>query len=254
MPAKKLYFFANWKMYLDFDESNILANGLAEKLKGKPHDYEMAIFPSALAMQTVAQVLSDIGIGVGIQNGYWVDKGGYTGEISFVMAQNVGCNYALLGHSERRHQFKENNHEVRIKMESVLANTKLIPVLCVGETQKERDDGKTDEVVEAQLRAAYDGINWDSKRKLIIAYEPVWAIGTGKACDPHEAQKQHTRIKLIIKSLIPEADPVVLYGGSVSPENISSYLKEKDVDGVLVGGSSTKLESWLKILDAGENP
>jgi len=252
MSTKKFYFFANWKMYLDFDESNILANALAEELKNKPRDYEMAIFPSTLAMQTVAQVMNDIGIGTGIQNGYWVDKGGYTGEVSFVMAQNAGCHYALLGHSERRHQFKETNHEVRMKMESVLSNTKLIPVLCVGETQKEREEGKTEEVVEAQLRAAYDGIAWNKEREIIIAYEPVWAIGTGKACDSQEAQKQHARIKAVVKELLPDAKSVVLYGGSVSPENAISFLQEDDIDGVLVGGSSTKLESWLKIVKAAE--
>jgi triosephosphate isomerase (TIM) len=249
MSKKKLYFFANWKMYLDFDESNILANGLAEKLKNKERDYEMAIFPNTLAMSTVAPVLNDLKIGVGIQNGYWVDKGGYTGEVSFVMAQNVGCRYALIGHSERRHQFKETSHETRMKMEAVL-NTKLTPVLCVGETEKERESEKTEEIIEAQIRTAYDGLNWDYNREIIIAYEPVWAIGTGKACDPEEAQKQHTRIKLLIKDLLPKAEPVILYGGSVNSENVKDYLKQKDVDGVLVGGASTKLDSWLNITES----
>ncbi len=252
MLKKKLYFFANWKMYLDYDESNILANALAEKLKNKERSYEMAIFPSALAIQPMSQVLNDLQIGIGIQNGYWIDKGGYTGEISFVMAQNIGCRYALLGHSERRHQFGETNHDVRKKMENILT-TQLTPVLCVGETHKEREGGKTDEVVEVQLRAAYDGVVWDKSREVLIAYEPVWAIGTGKACDATEAQRQHKRIKLIVKDLILGVEPKVLYGGSVSPENVASYLVQEDIDGVLVGGSSTKLESWLNILKAGND-
>jgi len=249
MSKKKLYFFANWKMYLDYDESNILANGLAEELKKEKRDYEMAIFPSTLAMSTVAPVLNDLKIGVGIQNGYWIDKGGYTGEISFSMAQSVGCRYALLGHSERRHQFGETNQDVRKKMENILT-TQLTPVLCVGETQKERDGGKADEVVEAQLRAAFDGVVWNKDREVLIAYEPVWAIGTGVACDAAEAQRQHNRIKLIVKDLILGVEPKVLYGGSVSPENIKNYLGQEDIDGVLVGGSSTKLDSWLNILGA----
>lgn len=247
MSVKKFYFFANWKMYLDFDESNILANGLAEELKNRERNYEMAIFPSTLAMSTVAPVFNDLKIGVGIQNGYWIDKGGYTGEVSFAMAQGVGCKYALLGHSERRHQFKETNHDVRMKMENILT-TSLIPVLCVGETQKERDEGKTDEVVEAQLRAAYDGVVWEGNREILVAYEPVWAIGTGLACDANEAQRQHQRIKLIVKDLVQGSDPKVLYGGSVSSENVKNYLSQEDVDGVLVGGASTKLQSWLDIL------
>ncbi|HRY36463.1 MAG TPA: triose-phosphate isomerase [Candidatus Magasanikbacteria bacterium] len=252
MTEKKFYFFANWKMYLDFDESNILANGLAEELKNKSRSYEMTVFPSALALQTVTQVLRDLNIDTGIQNGYWVDKGGYTGEISFSMAQNIGCRFALIGHSERRHQFKESNHDVRMKMENVINNTKLVPVLCVGETQKERDDGKTEEIIEAQLRSAYDGVNWDEKREIIIAYEPVWAIGTGNACDAKEAQSQHERIKAIVKELLPGQSLSVLYGGSVSPENAENYLKEKDIDGVLVGGASAKMDSWLKILAIAE--
>ncbi len=252
MSKKKLYFFANWKMYLDYDESNILANALAEELKNKDRKYEMAIFPSTLATQSVTQVLNDLKIGTGIQNGYWIDKGGYTGEVSFEMAQNVGCRFALIGHSERRHQFKETNHDTRMKMEAIL-NTKLVPVLCVGETEKEKEEEKTEEVIEAQIRAAYDGLNFTYDREVIIAYEPVWAIGTGKACDPIEAQKHHARIKLLVKDLLLKSEPIILYGGSVTPENVSDYLKQENIDGVLVGGSSTKLESWLNILKAGDN-
>ncbi len=252
MSAKKFYFFANWKMYLDFDESNILANGLAEELKDKTRNYEMVVFPSSLALQPVTQVLNDLNIKTGIQNGYWIDKGGYTGEVSFAMAQNVGCRYALIGHSERRHQFKETNHDIRMKMENVLNNTQLTPVLCVGETQKEREEGRTEEVVESQLRAAYEGITWDKKREVLIAYEPVWAIGTGNACDAKEAQNQHERIKIIVKELLPGILPTVLYGGSVSPENAEVYLGEKDIDGVLVGGASSKMDSWLKIVSTAE--
>ena len=215
MSQKKLYFFANWKMYLDYDESNILANGLAEEIKNKERNYEMTIFPNALSLQTTSQTLNDVGVNTGIQNGYWIDKGGYTGETSFIMAENVGCKYALVGHSERRHQFKETNHEVRIKLENILNNTRLTPVLCVGETQQERAEDKTLEVLEAQLRAAYDSLTWNKERDLIIAYEPVWAIGTGNACEPLDAQIQHERIKKIVNQLISDIKPIILYGGKI---------------------------------------
>ncbi len=248
MSFKKPYFFANWKMYLDYDESNILANGLAEELKGKERSYNLAIFPNVLSLQTVTQTLNDLGINTGIQNGYWIDKGGYTGETSFLMAENIGCKYALIGHSERRHQFGETNHNVRMKLENVLNNTKLTPVLCVGETQQERNEDKTMEVLEAQLRAAYDSLVWEKGRELIIAYEPVWAIGTGNACEPLDAQIQHERIKKIINQLLPETEPIILYGGSVNAENCGDYLKQEDISGVLVGGASAKIESWLQIL------
>ncbi len=243
----KFYLFANWKMYLDFDESNILANALAAEAKKFPANVAMAIFPSALALYPAGQVLRDVGIGTGAQNVYWVDKGGYTGEVSAQMFANAGCEYALVGHSERRHVFHETNHEVRQKMEAALA-AGLAPVLCVGETEHERDGGQAEEVVEIQVRAAFDGIKWPTGRKLIVAYEPVWAIGTGNNCSRVDAQKMHVFIKKILSKFVPTAEPVLLYGGSVRASNVADYLNEKDINGVLVGGASAKLDSWMEIV------
>ncbi len=209
----------------------------------------MAIFPNALSLYPVGQVLGDIGAGVGAQNVYWLDKGGYTGEISAKMYKDAGCKYSLAGHSERRHIFNETNHEVRQKLEAILSK-KMIPVLCVGETAKERKAGKTEEVVEIQLRAALSGLTFNGKKEIIIAYEPVWAIGTGQACDAGEAYRMHGLIAKIVKKLTPKADFKILYGGSVSPENISLYLVKPLIDGVLVGSASAKLESWSKIIEA----
>ncbi len=243
----KFYFFANWKMYLDFDEANILANAIVGQVKKLPDNIKMAIFPNALSLYASGQVLKDAGIAVGAQNVYWVDKGGYTGEISAAMYKAAGCEYALVGHSERRHQFHETNHEVRQKLEAILT-AGLTPVLCVGETKDERRAGKTDEVVEAQLRAAFHELAWPAERQLIVAYEPVWAIGTGEACDPAEAQRLHRVIRKILHELSPGVEIVLLYGGSVRPDNVVDYLKQKDIHGVLVGGAATKLDGLLDIL------
>lgn len=245
---KKKYLFANWKMYLDYDESNILANALANEAKNFAGDVLMAVFPGALSLYSAGQVLNDVGIGVGAQNVYWVDKGGYTGEISAAMFRAAGCKYALVGHSERRHVFHESNHDVRQKIEAVLA-AGLVPVLCVGETLNERQEGKTDEVVEVQLRAALHDLVWPENRELIIAYEPVWAIGTGEACSAAEAERMHGLIGKWAGDLLPAAAPVILYGGSVRPDNVSEYLSSPHIDGVLVGGASAKLDSWMEIIN-----
>jgi triosephosphate isomerase len=246
--SNKTYLFANWKMYLDYDESNILANAIADKAKDVPKSVRMAIFPSSLALYPVGQVLRDVGISVGAQNTYWLDKGGYTGEVSAVMYKEAGCEYALVGHSERRHLFHESNHEVRQKVEAALS-AGLTPVICVGETEQERKDGKTEEATEIQIRAAFHSIVWPKDRELIVAYEPVWAIGTGQSCEPHEAGRMHELIKKQISALLG-ITPVILYGGSVKPENIAEYLKIPNINGVLVGSASANLESWINMVKA----
>jgi len=243
----KTYLFANWKMYLDYDESNILANALAAAVKKFPKEIKMVVFPSALSFYPVAQVLNDVKVDAGGQNAHWVDKGGYTGEVSVEMYKNAGAKYILVGHSERRHLFHETNHDIRQKMEAVL-NAGLIPVLCVGETETERKDGKTEEVVEIQLRAALEDLKWPTGRELVVAYEPVWAIGTGNNCDPVEAERVQSKMADWINGLVPGIIPALLYGGSVRPENVESYLVQPHVNGVLVGGASAKFDSWMEII------
>lgn len=246
--TKKIYLFANWKMYLDYDESNILANALAKEAKNFSKNIKMAIFPSALALYPAGQVLQDVGISVGAQNVHWVEKGGYTGEISAPMYKSAGCQYALVGHSERRHLFHETNHETRQKLEAILA-ADLTPVICVGETAEERAGGRTEETVEIQLRSALQNLVWPESTELVVAYEPVWAIGTGQNCDYLEAERMHELIKKQASTLVQVA-PKILYGGSVRSDNVAEYVKNPDIDGVLVGGASANLESWLKITEA----
>lgn len=245
---KTLNLFANWKMYLDYDESNILANALINEVKKLPSNINVALFPGALAIYPVALNLKETNIGIGAQNAYWVDKGGYTGEISMSMYKEAGCKYVLIGHSERRHVFKETNHDVRQKLEAAFAEN-LIPVVCVGETQEERRAGKTEEVVEVQLRSAFEGLSAAKDTPFIIAYEPVWAIGTGDACDPKEAERMHGVIIKIVRSLLSGAKFSILYGGSVRAENVAEYLTLPDVDGVLVGNASAKLETFVGIME-----
>lgn len=246
--AKTIHLFANWKMYLDYDESNILANALAEKAKKLPPTVKLAVFPGALAVYPVTQTLSDVGIKTGAQNAYWVDKGGYTGETSLHMYKEAGCEMILLGHSERRHIFHESNHDVRQKLETALS-LEMTPVVCVGETQEERRGGKTEEVVEVQLRAAFDGLTANKGTVIFIAYEPVWAIGTGDACPAAEAERMHGEILKIVKTLQPHINFQILYGGSVRAENVADYLAGPQTDGVLIGNASAKLDSFADIID-----
>lgn len=245
---KNIHLFANWKMYLDYDESNILANAFADEFKKRPKEIGITVFPGALSLYPVAQVLNDVGIGIGGQNAYWVDRGGYTGEISSQMYKNAGCNYQLIGHSERRHVFNETNHDVRQKMETALT-VGLTPVVCVGETIEERRANRADEVVEIQLRAAFDNLAVGKNQEIFIAYEPVWAIGTGEACDADEAERMHGKIQEISVALLPGVSLKILYGGSVRGDNVSRYLSKKHIDGVLIGNASTKMDSFKEIYE-----
>ncbi len=245
---KSIYLFANWKMYLDYDESNILANSFADTFDKSQEKIKIGVFPSALSLYTVGQVLHDVGIGIGSQNAYWIDKGGYTGEHSMQMFKLAGCDYALIGHSERRHIFHESNHDVRQKIEAALV-AGLIPVVCVGETLDERKANKAEEVVEVQLRAAFNDLSISEGATIFIAYEPVWAIGTGEACNAVDAEKMHIRVMDIATTLLSGINIKILYGGSVKGDNVSDYFKNKNTDGVLVGNASTKLDSFKDIYD-----
>jgi len=254
MPSsKKPYFFANWKMYLDFEESSMLSKSIKRQLKKLSKNLRLGVFPSSLSFHAVAKIFSATGVSVGAQNINSEDKGGFTGEVSAMMYKKLGAKHTLIGHSERRHLFGESNHDVRQKMQAAL-DVGLVPVLCVGETAKERESGKTEETIEIQIRSALHALNWNKNKKLVIAYEPVWAIskGIGQAqagqyCDPLEAQRIHKFIKKLVAQLAKDVGLVILFGGSVRPNTVKEYLKQPDIDGVLVGAASTKLDSWLEI-------
>ena len=244
----KTYIFANWKMYLDFDESNILINGLLQN-KFDTEKVNLAVFPSALALREVAMSVDNTEFSVGAQNVTWISKGAYTGAVSAQMFRDVGCQYALVGHSERRHIFGETNNDVRKKIEACLENN-LIPVVCIGETAEDLEAGKRDYRLKKQLMKAFENLELIGGR-VMVAYEPVWAIGTGKACDPITAEEVHTWIKKELKQYFDDDIPV-LYGGSVKAENVVSYVSLDVIDGVLVGGASAKLDSFVKLIRAVE--
>lgn len=254
--AKPVYLFANWKMYLSYDESLALSRELKKMFKGLPRQAHLVLFPSALAMTGVKDELQGSLVPLGAQNTYWVDRGGYTGEVSAAMYKAVGVEYALVGHSERRTIFHETDHDARQKIEALLA-VGMTPVVCVGETLKERNNGEAEEVIEAQIRRAFSNLTWPKGCELIVAYEPVWAISkgigadeAGKHCDDVEAEKMHQLIIKLVKNLLPDQNPVVLFGGSVRPNTVAYYLKQPSIDGVLVGAASTKFSSWQDIVTA----
>ncbi len=246
---KQKYFFANWKMYLTHSESLLLAEELKKMSIDVNGGLALAVFPSALSMAGVSTVLDKTPIAIGAQNVFWIEKGGYTGEVSASMYKEVGATYALVGHSERRHLAGETNHMVRQKIEAVV-DAGLVPVLCVGETQAEREQGQTIEVIEAQLRAACEGLAYPADQILFVAYEPVWSIGTGLTCEPDEVATVHERIAAFVAALLPSVQVAILYGGSVRPENAHALLAQPQVDGILVGASAVKADTWRALVES----
>jgi triosephosphate isomerase len=238
------YIFANWKMYLGFKESIALAKAIAAMPKQKGVD--VALFPSALVMTDVIAICRKKNIPVGAQNCAWMSAGAYTGAISARMFRDVGCRYALVGHSERRHIFGETDTAVRNKLEACLS-VGLTPVLCIGETKEERDAGKRAYRLKKQLMTALDGLEFAGR--VLIAYEPVWAIGMGDACAPADADDVHHFIRQELRRYMDAAIPI-LYGGSVDEKNAASYLAFSTVDGLLIGGASAKKQDFVGIIAA----
>lgn len=246
--SKPLYLFGNWKMYLDYQESLSLTRAIAGNGRKSSANLTTVVFPSALSIQAVAQVLAESPLGVGAQNIAVADKGGYTGEVSAAMYKAIGAKYALIGHSERRHLFHETNHEIRQKVEMALA-VGLVPVICVGETLRERNDNQAVEAVEAQIRSVFSELVPSSGSTFFVAYEPVWAVNTGVACSATEAGQMHSLIRRLVGELVPGIKLVILYGGSVKPDNVASFCAVSEIDGVLVGGASVKYETWQQLVE-----
>jgi len=230
-------------MYLDYKQSVELANSLVKE-NFKNENVEIAVFPTALAMKEVTGVLQE-NFKTGAQDAGHPSKGAYTGMLSAEMYQNVGCTYALAGHSERRYIFGETNKDVRAKIESYL-DAGLKPVVCIGETEQDRNNDKARYRLAKQILRAFEGLNF-KEGQIIVAYEPVWAIGTGNACLPADAIDRIDFIKLEIAKYSKNTVPV-LYGGSVDENNVLSYFSEDVIDGVLVGGASSKLDSFTNII------
>ena len=243
MKERRVIIAGNWKMHKTNPEAEELARGLKEKVTPR-EGVSMILFPPYTALERVGRVIRDSFIELGAQNIFYEKEGAFTGEVSAEMVKSAGCRYVIVGHSERRKYFQEDDEIVNKKVKSAILSG-LIPLICVGETLEEREAGKEREVVSRQLREALEGIEGE----VVIAYEPVWAIGTGKTATPEIAQEMHAYIRGILEELWGEKGRKVsiLYGGSVKPSNIDSLMGEEEIDGVLVGGASLDVESFARI-------
>jgi triosephosphate isomerase len=239
----------NWKMYKTVKESVEFAKALDAKVKGLD-GREALICPTFLAVAAVAEVLKGSSIQVGCQDAHWADEGAFTGNVSPKMLKEVGVKYCILGHSERRQYEKETNETINKKAKNVLKNG-LRAIICVGETLQEREAGKMKSVIETQVKGCFEGIPSSDLANIVIAYEPVWAIGTGKTATPAQAQEVHAFIRSLVKSLYGEVVANAMriqYGGSVKPENVKELMGCPDIDGALVGGASLKVDSFDALL------
>ena len=247
----------NWKMNLTANDARAMIAELRKHIDPLAaqlaRDRDLLIAPPAVVIPAVAQALAGSSIALGAQNIHWEDSGAFTGEVSAPMLKPFGVTHVIIGHSERRNVFLETNEFVNKKMASALKH-RLIPIMCVGETLPEREAGKTIEVVMRQTETGLSGISADAGATVVIAYEPVWAIGTGKTATPEHAQLVHGSIREFLGDLwgtAAAAQTRILYGGSVTPDNIDSLLAKPDIDGALVGGASLKADSCAKLFRAG---
>ncbi len=239
----------NWKMNKTVGEALELVKALKVSLSGV-EGVEVAVAPPFTALYPVAQELRNSIIELAAQNLFWEEKGAYTGEVSPLMLREVGCQYVIIGHSERRQYFGETDETVNRKIRSAIRSD-LKVIFCIGETLEEREGGKTFSVVERQLVEGLKGIEEEMMGKIVIAYEPVWAIGTGRTASPQQAGEVHRFIREKIEKLYSKRTSETLriqYGGSVTPENIKALMAEPGIDGALVGGASLKAETFIRIV------
>lgn len=239
----------NWKLNKTPNETISLLEELKPQVAGV-EKVEIVICPTFTSLNVATFLTKETNIKVGAQNIYWEKSGAFTGEVSGDMVKELGCEYVILGHSERRQFFNETDQTINKRMYAAF-NSNLTPIVCVGETLTEREAGKVEEVVTTQLTNSLKGVNAKNHGHLVIAYEPVWAIGTGKTATPQQANEVHT---LIRKTLAKIFDPKtaekirILYGGSVKPDNMKSLMDQSDIDGGLVGGASLDAVSFAKIV------
>jgi len=254
----------NWKMNKTLPEARELAKAVVDRV-GAVTDVGMLLCPAFVALEAVGGIIEGSNVELGGQNMYWKDSGAYTGEVSPAMLLSVGCRYVIIGHSERRGRFGvpepdmsdelrrifgDGDESVNVKAKAAFA-AGLIPIVCCGETLDERQAGNTDLVVREQVAAALEGLTPEQVTSLVIAYEPVWAIGTGETCQDDEANRVIGLIRLAVAELFG-ADPAtsmrILYGGSVKPENVKGLMEQMEIDGGLVGGASLEADSFCQLV------
>jgi len=243
---------ANWKMNLNVAASAVLAKNLAKKLK-RISGREVALCPSFSALYAVGEILKRSRLKLGVQDLFWENVGAYTGEESPKFLRQLGCCYAIVGHSERRQNFKETDGQVRQKIKSALAND-LTPILCVGETFSERQEGRTDSIIMNQVIQALAGVDLIPSEHLVIAYEPVWVIGSGQAIEPSEAENAFKIIRQSLIDLWPltivKNNVRIIYGGSIDATNVKDFTTLDYFAGFLVGGASLDENEFVKIIES----
>lgn len=253
---RKTIIAGNWKMYKTIGEAIELANGLKRGLfELGPDVIDIVLCPPFTALSEVAEVIAESNIKLGAQDCYWQDEGAFTGEVSCKMIKDAGAGYVIIGHSERRQYFGETNETVNKKIGAALKSG-LLPIVCVGETLAEREKNLTFHVLDDHIKNGLKNVSEEDMPKIVIAYEPVWAIGTGKTATSLQAEEAHSYIRGILVKMYNQeisSEVRIQYGGSVKPENIAELMKQPDVDGALVGGASLKIESFADIVKkAGE--
>ncbi len=247
-PIKKPVIAGNWKMYKTIAEARDLAGAVVEGFPGV-REATIILIPPFTAIQEVRRTVSGTEIAVGAQDVFWEARGAFTGEISPLQLREAGCDFVVIGHSERRQYFGETDETVRQKTLAALDH-ELIPIVCIGETLEERENGQTLDRIRNQLEKSLFILDESGFTRVVLAYEPIWAIGTGRNATPEQAEEVHYFIRGLIASRYGKtvADyAIILYGGSVKPDNALSLAREKDVDGFLVGGASLEAESFLGI-------
>jgi len=240
----------NWKMFKTIAEAVELAQAIRTGLEARPAQLDVVLCPPFTALQAVAQVVKGSRIAVGAQNMHWENQGAFTGEVSPVMLRDVGCSFVILGHSERRQMFGESDDAVGDKARAAIAHD-LTPLICVGETLSERESRRTLEIIERQVEGALRHLGAEEAKRAVISYEPVWAIGTGQAATPEQAEEVQAFIRKLVAISHGRAVAEglrVLYGGSVKADNIGALMAQGDVDGALVGGACLQADSFLKII------
>jgi triosephosphate isomerase (TIM) len=247
--ARKKLMAANWKMYKTPQQAQEFLRAFLPLVEGHTRD-EIAICPPYICLPAVVEALAGQSIAVGAQNLHWEKEGAYTGEISAGMLVAVGCTHVIIGHSERRQYFGDTDDTVNRKLKAALA-AGLTPIVCVGEVLQERESGLTEEVICRQCLRGLSGISGEEARRLVIAYEPVWAIGTGKTATPQIAAEAHAVIRAEAATALGKhvaENMRILYGGSVKPENAKALMSEAEIDGALVGGASLDPKSFAAIV------
>jgi triosephosphate isomerase len=250
MAGRKPLIAGNWKMHGTVQDATELASALLTKIEPRT-DREVLVAPSHPLLAAVADRLAGSAFLLAGQDLYWEDNGAFTGQVSGPMLRSVGCSHVIVGHSERRQFFGDTDEHVARKIRAAMRNG-LIPILCVGETLSQREASQTLQVIEKQVRIGLSDLSAAELNKPILAYEPVWAIGTGKVATPLQAQEVHHAIRAVLHDLGGQAVAAatrILYGGSVKPDNVDELMKQPDLDGALVGGASLDADSFTRIVD-----